>query len=593
MKALADVSKLALTVPIVEGEVAFSLTSRLALRNGAPFNEFLVEMGIPLTKLLTGRESALTRLAEISGADFDELRYATPRELHQGQWWFRGEPFSAEAFRSTVIRGCPACLHEDALGAPGRDFIRGIWMLELVRTCPHHGIPLEPLWTRYDRHERHDVALRLAEYFQEEAVTAPMGSSTAAYDRWVHRRLSEEPRDSTWLDQSDMQAAAAFCAALGHLVDGRGPAISTDPDHADLGFGLARAGQGAIRGFLTEHQEAHTPESGQKRVFGKLYSLLAGDAVSAPLHPFRQLLRDHVSATWPLGPGDELLGEPVFERRHVSVGAMARLLKVDPVVLRERLGADLSESSRRKPDDWALFDAGKVGPILSDLTTGLSDDQFCEQLSLSPELFQELAGCGVLDEARCENGSGWDVIAGQGIVERLLLGSQQVGRLAPEWISIEQAAAHLEYAPAQITERIRGGRLPWIGRHLKQSGFASILVNISGLDGSEISAEMFALSQGLTFSEMLSFFRKGHAPAEIAKRETGRKDRIMLTPDQVAGFHENFVSFRRLALAHKLSWDALEQCLKRLGVAPVDGCLRIYRKSETSPLLHDVAPEQQ
>ena len=73
-----------------------------------------------------------------------------------------------------------------------------------------------------------------------------------------------------------------------------------------------RAGEGAIRGFLAEHQEAWSPENGQKRVFGGLHSLLAGDAVPESLRPVRQLLREHVSTTWPLGPGDDLLGEPVF-----------------------------------------------------------------------------------------------------------------------------------------------------------------------------------------------------------------------------------------------------------------------------------------
>lgn len=104
-------------------------------------------MEIPLANSLTGREAALMRLAEISGADFDALRHSTPRELDKGQWWFRNEPFSAEAFRSTVIRGCRTCLNEDVLGEPGQGFIRGIWMLELLRTCPRHGVPLEPLWS--------------------------------------------------------------------------------------------------------------------------------------------------------------------------------------------------------------------------------------------------------------------------------------------------------------------------------------------------------------------------------------------------------------------------------------------------------------
>ncbi len=152
---------------------------------------------------------------------------------------------------------------------------------------------------------------------------------------------------------------------------------------------------------------------------------------------------------------------------------------------------------------------------------------------MSSRLFQFMRDCGFFGAVCCQHGAGRNLLAGQAIVERLLLGAQQVGRLAPEWMPLEQAAVHLGCLSWELVERITDGRPTWIGRHLKRSGFASILVSISGLDGDEISAETFALSQGLTFSEILNFFRKGHSPAKIAKRETGRKDRIMLTPEQV------------------------------------------------------------
>ena len=144
-------------------------------------------------------------------------------KLHKGQWWFRGEPFSAKAFRSTAIRGCRTWLNEDVLGEPGQGFIRGIWMLELLRTCPRHGVPLEPLWSRYNRFERLDTALRLTKHFQGNAgpSSARMSTSATIYDRWVHGRLSQEKQHSNWLDQFGLQAAAAFYAALGRLIEGR------------------------------------------------------------------------------------------------------------------------------------------------------------------------------------------------------------------------------------------------------------------------------------------------------------------------------------------------------------------------------------
>ena len=161
-------SLLALTVPISRDEVAFSLVSRLAYRNRVPISEFLVEMGIPLPRLLIGEERALARLADISGTSLEDLCRSTPREIRAGNWSFLGESFTAEAFRSTCVRGCRACLRDDMNNGFGEGIIRGIWMLDLVRICPQHGTRLEPLWQIYDRFDRHDSAVRLQKLWKAE-----------------------------------------------------------------------------------------------------------------------------------------------------------------------------------------------------------------------------------------------------------------------------------------------------------------------------------------------------------------------------------------------------------------------------------------
>lgn len=55
-------------------------------------------------------------------------------------------------------------------------------------------------------------------------------------------------------------------------------------------------------------------------------------------------------------------------------------------------------------------------------------------------------------------------------------------------------------------------------------------------------------------------------------------DRIKLAPDQIANFHASFSSFCRLVLDAKLSWNELEDRQHEQGLAPVGGCLRIYRR---------------
>ncbi|TWI32980.1 hypothetical protein IQ24_02862 [Paracoccus sulfuroxidans] len=160
-----------------------------------------------------------------------------------------------------------------------------------------------------------------------------------------------------------------------------------------------------------------------------------------------------------------------------------------------------------------------------------------------------------------------------------------MARLSAGWHSLGGAAQVLDVSFGEIIERIRTGKLNWIGRYTKASSFASILVNVTTGKGGEISAEMFAQSQGVSFTEMLSFLRRRHSPAEIGQREKGRKDRISLSAAQVASFHENFISFCALGLAVKQGWVELRQQLENAGVAAVPGSPQIYRKTDVRHLL--------
>ncbi len=281
------------------------------------------------------------------------------------------------------------------------------------------------------------------------------------------------------------------------------------------------------------------------------------------------------------------MGEPVLSRRLVSVGAVARLFNADVDKVRQSLAAADAQPqiSRLKPDDWVTFDREAAARIQIALNLKVSDSQFCAALHISPELFASLRDGGLLERARSGDGSGWNALAGQTIVEELLTGAHPIGRLTPDLMSLERAADHLACGAEEIVRRIREGRFPRIARHLKHSGFASIFVDIAGLDGRAITAEVFAQSLGLAFSEMLSFFRKGHSPARIMQRDIGRKDRITLSPEQVASFHANFMSFRELALAATVGWNQLDHQLREQGIAPVLGCQRIYRRSEVKALL--------
>lgn len=239
----------------------------------------------------------------------------------------------------------------------------------------------------------------------------------------------------------------------------------------------------------------------------------------------------------------------------------------------------------QKLDDWTVFEPKQVAEVLSGLNPGLTKERFCEVLSLDDASFDRLHGSGSLNAAHRVDGR-WDPLVAQEIVDHLLVGAQPMARIAAGWHSLGGAVQVLDVSFGEIIERIRTGKLNWIGRYTKASGFASILVNVTTGKGGEISAEMFAQSQGLSFTEMLSFLRRRHSPAEIGQREKGRKDRICLTAAQVARFHENFVSFRALGLAAKQGWDELVQQLADAGIAAVPGSPQIYRKADVRHLLN-------
>lgn len=226
--------------------------------------------------------------------------------------------------------------------------------------------------------------------------------------------------------------------------------------------------------------------------------------------------------------------------------------------------------------------------LLSGLNPGLKKKRFCDILSLDDASFDGLHTSGSLNAAHRPDGR-WDPLVAQEIVDQLLVGAQPMARLGAGWHSLDGAAQVLGVSFGEIIERIRTGKLNWIGRYTKASGFASIVVNITARMGGEISAEMFAQSQGVSFTEMLSFLRRRHSPAEIGQREKGRKDRISLTAAQVASFHENFISFRALGLAAKQGWDELAQQLVDARIAAVPGSPQIYRKTDLRHLLDNAA----
>lgn len=113
------------------------------------------------------------------------------------------------------------------------------------------------------------------------------------------------------------------------------------------------------------------------------------------------------------------------------------------------------------------------------------------------------------------------------------------------------------------------GRLSRIGKYLRRSGIASVLVNL-GQDGGAISLDRFANSQGSRIAELSAFVRRNGLPCHQARGPHGGPHVRMTVTDPQA-FHDRFMSFRSLGVRARLDWDTLRQRLEARRIVPAGG----------------------
>ena len=301
---------LALTLPLVERETAFSFAARLAARNGLSASAFALDMGLSFGRLIDGDPGDIAELARLAQVSPDALAAWSPVHADGRRHRFRGETMHAKAVKDSTLRGCMLCLREDAARSslpPEQTMaIRGDWLFRPVTLCLRHNHPLVPLWTESPKLSRYDSAARLAEIAPciIKAKLNQMRREPTDYERWLDARLTGAPRALNWLDTFALYPAAHFCELLGRAV------LATRipkwkklrPEHAwwafSSGFHVANQGEVAVRNALQELQQViGEPTDGPKKKFGDLYDRLAFDLTSADYAPFRELLRDHIATT--------------------------------------------------------------------------------------------------------------------------------------------------------------------------------------------------------------------------------------------------------------------------------------------------------
>ena len=564
-------ARLPLSVHPISGETATSLASRLAQVNHVPLREFLRDMGVGMHSLLAGEGAVLTQLAELSGVPVAALRHGTPRTIGR-EAWLAGHRFPGDSLGGREVRGCPDCL--EAL--PG---LRGIWLLPFVTICTEHHRPLMTLWTVQDRLDRHDVAKRLPE-LDLSPEARPERRDPSQFEVWLLDKLAGNTASAHWLDQFDLFASSQFCFEFGRAAIAtklpKWRALRDDQQWwpADVGFRLCSGGEEALRAALIELQHLMgEPEEGPRKIFGGLQDLLAVDPCPEEFQPFRNILQRHIFETWPLAPGDEVLGEPVLRRGRMSLPSVARMMQ-------------MPEADERYASGWRLIDHAEARAAF---LQGLIEPDFLRAMALTPQQFAQARDAGLFERT---DDLRWNAWAAQDLIDDLLLGAEPIYVAMHDWCSLGEASVRLRMTLPEIIESIRSGQLARVGRYLQRSGFASVLVNLGhvGQEAEAISLDAFGYSQGLRPSELLTFVRRNGLSCHQMRGPRGGAQLRMSATDRVA-FHDQFISFRTLGVAARLGWSELQRRLDADSIRSAGGSARIYSRADVAHLLPSWSPE--
>ncbi|MFK7836267.1 MAG: TniQ family protein [Sulfitobacter sp.] len=583
------------------GETAASLISRTATGFGTDAKTFCYHKGTSFLRVISGDRQAFDELDRYGVTIPHEVLSSSPVRKPLNVREFKNHNFPSKIIQSPEVRGCPVCLRLDAemSDAPAHIAMamRGNWLVPHVTLCLEHQHPLVPLWHDPVPASRYDSSAHL-KILMPDILSGALDQDIREetdFDVWIEGRLRGE-QNNGWLDQMPLHPAANFCFMLGSALlrhEMKTPSSAAREDHwalYQMGYDVAHHGRSKVATALRKLQKLPGgPQDGPKKIFPVLYERLATYyADNADYEPFRNLLRQHMLETWPLGVGDELLGEPVMERKAHSVLTAAQTTGVDQRRLRKMLAAVgvVRGAGSGLSDAWEVFDAELAKPILDKLTALVDAKAFAALIGATRSQFDMLVKDGVLtSELRDADVKAiWNPSAGHKFLDSIRMGAVQLRHAKRNWVHISKSAQRLKIGPGTIVRAIQDGRITRVGNHVSFVGYAAIyvdhdeVVTVLGPDapGAE-SIEVFAKAVGINQpSKMRRLIVNGHTPATMMQNPKTRAEQNYLTADDADAFHSKFMTPRTMAKEYGRSWQSLGAELRSKGVDPFSPNGEVY-----------------
>ncbi|MHC1548734.1 TniQ family protein [Phyllobacterium sp. K27] len=589
-------SRLGITLPLLEDQSLASFCSQLASANGASnAREFCLHMGLRFQEVVDGTAESIKQLETLSGVDVLALGKAASIK-HDGLYLINGEKLRKQFLCRTRFRYCPACLISDSERTDrlpeARMYGRRNWSVSFIRTCPIHHVELVTEVNPANQRVVQDfsVWIRNNKLDFRAILAGSQKRRTSNFERYITARLNNEGTSVAFLDQLPLYAAGRSCEMLGAIVHlGIGMATNSVTESqwwtcAETGYQVMSDGEDAIRDCLSSFHDrffARACDMGGTALYGRFYEWLAHENDDVAYDPVRDLVRSHAVATLPFGPGDEIFGPITTPRRWHSVRTASLKYDVHPQRLRKLLiGAGLTEPSAIElPYSRILMDASKVETFMAASQQTLGSLDARAYVNAPRVQWRILVQEGfVRPFLEATTGGSMDLKFSVSELDRFLRAISRLSSgepVAGKTCSIPDARRRAKCKTSELINLIIRGELLDVALDPEERGFMAVHVNISEL----VKKTQLEDHGGLSFREVMKELRTstrvvsgllnfGAIPTQLAQNRTKRCLQTFVNPVDLEAFKATFVSLSNLAIERDEHPRRIKKRLRQAGIFP-------------------------
>lgn len=610
--------KLTHTIPLGAGETPTSFTSRLGALYGTSAREFCLDWDVHFQAVVYGEEAAITKIADLAGVASAALMADAfvSTDVAKRRWHYRGQHLVRSALCRGRMRVCPQCLTDDIQARPDLPralaiYGRASWLVEAIRTCPHHRIGLIDIGDYRSPDNLHDFAAHAtpAIVHLDKLIAAAPRRGPSDLEQYMLGRLHGATQ-SPFLDGLELHAAIRSCETIGAVaLFGRRVTLrrlSDDDWHraGGAGFKIVGGGVPSIGEFLAELQRTYPygrlGNEGPQALYGKIYHWLAFWDDDPAYDPIREVIGDHIRSHLPVGPGDIVFGKPVKERTLHSIRTLSVETGMHPKRLRKLLQAVgmVQADQMTRTDNLVVLEAQAAARLVSRVKGAISRPTAGKRFNIPRVQMDILVRSGILTPCVPVSAGVIDRYAPADIeafLRRLLAGARTVRTPTRNQKSIAKAARSACCTSTEVVRLILDGKLNWVGRLAGKRGYMSILV-----DSEEIRANTKGPGHGgVTKGQMCKrlhtqahvvrgLIEIGALRTFVAQNAENRCPLVVIRADDADQFERDFVSLVQLEKERGKSAWRLLKAFNAAGVTPafdrdVVGA-RFYRRSAVNKI---------